>query len=134
MKRTYENTNAQKEDDIVEEAATTEGDADLVAEDDGFWYFYRVFKAKRGVAVNGKLVQLLPLHNFCAHTIARFCENFCANLVSTSHWGIIFSLYTKVLHKKIKMQRLKNSTCSLYHAGLDYVKNFIFFILLGHLF
>ena len=47
--------------------------------------FYRVFKPKHSVAVNGKLVQLLPLHNFCVHNFSRFCENFNANLGNVSY-------------------------------------------------
>ena len=59
---------------------------------EGFWYFYRVFKAKHCVAVNSKLVQLLKLNNFCIYTISPFCENFCANLVFMSHqWDPTFS-------------------------------------------
>ena len=53
-----------------------------------FIAFCRGFKPKHSVAVNGKLVQLLLMYNFCVYTILRFCENFCANLENMSYHGI----------------------------------------------
>ena len=46
---------------------------------EGFWHFYRVFKAKHGVAVKSNLVQHQKLNNFRVDNFLRFCENFCAN-------------------------------------------------------